>query len=101
MLGGLSAVQVGRKYGDAPRAVSYWVQRFKKHGAEGLEEAPRPGRPSTINPAQMKKLKSFVSETRAKPSVVSGRILADFIKRNFGVSLTRQQGRRILNRLDS
>lgn len=101
VLGGLSAVQVGRKYGDASRAVSYWVQRFKEQGAKGLEEAPRSGRPSTIAPAQMKKLKAFVSATRAKPSVVSGRILADFIKRNFGVTFTRQHGRRILNQLDS
>lgn len=101
VLGGLSTVAVGLKYGDSQRAVSNWVQRFKKNGLKGLEEAPRSGRPSTLNPTQMKKLKAFVSATRARSEVVSGQLLADFIKKSFGVALTRQQGRRILNRFDS
>src|SRR5882724_11430360 len=101
VLGGLSAVKVGRKYGDSARLVAKWVQRFKTHGAKGLQEAPRSGRPSTINLSQVKKLKAFVSKARARSEVVSGQLLADFIKKNFGVALTRQQGRRILNRLDS
>lgn len=101
VLGGLSTVKVGIKYGDSQRAVADWVQRFKKHGAKGLEVPPRSGRPSTISPAQMKKLNAFVSMTRARSETVSGQLLADFIKKSFGVALTRQQGRRILNRLDS
>jgi len=101
VLGGLSTVKAGQKYEDSQRAVSNWVQRFKKYGAKGLEEASRPGRPSTLNPSQMKKLKVFVSTTRTKSEIVSGRLIADFIKKSFGVTLTRQQGRRILNRLDS
>jgi transposase len=101
VLGGLSAVKVGRKYGNSPRAVANWVQRFKKQGAKALHEAPHTGRPPTINPSQMKKLKSFVSRARTRSEPVSGRILAEFIKRSYGVTLTRQQARRILNRLDS
>src|SRR4051812_3727286 len=92
VLGGLSTVKVGRKYGDSQRAVANWVQRFKRFGAKGLEEAPRSGRPSTLNPSQMKKLKAFVSATRARSEAVSGQLLADFIKKSFAVALTRQQG---------
>lgn len=101
VVGGLSAVKAGQKYGDSPRAVANWVQRFKKHGAKGLEEAPHPGRPSTINQKQTKMLKAFVAKARAKSETVSGPMLAKFIKKSTGVTLTRQQARRILNRIDS
>jgi len=101
VLGGLSTVRVGQMYGDSQRAVSNWVQRFKKHGAKGLQKSPHPGRPSTINPSQMKKLRVFVAKTHSNSQVISGRALAEFIKKSFGITITRQQGRRILNRLDS
>jgi transposase len=41
VLGGLSTVKVGQMYGDSQRAVANWVQRFKKHGAKGLQKAAR------------------------------------------------------------
>lgn len=101
VLRGLSAVKVGWMYGDSPRAVAYWVTRFKAHGARGLEVLPRSGRPSKINSEQMKKLKTFVIKSRAKSQRVSGGVLATFIKKAFGVTLTSRQCGRILKRMSA
>lgn len=101
VLGGLSASEAARRRGDSPRAVANWVRRFKRRGAKGLGEAPHPGRPPTITPARASILRAHVASLRAQAVLVSGRVLADYIKRSFGVALTRQQARRILNRLDT
>ncbi|HUJ42340.1 MAG TPA: helix-turn-helix domain-containing protein [Opitutaceae bacterium] len=101
VLGGLSAVKVGRKFGDSPRAVANWVRRFKKGGIRGLEDAPHTGRPPTITPERAKKLRAYMARTRAQSKSLSGRAVAEYIKESFGVALTRQQARRILNRLGS
>ncbi len=101
VLGGLSAVKVGRRYGDSSRAVSNWVQRFKKDGAKGLEDAPHPGRPSTLNLSQERKLGAFVAKAGTGSRKVIGGILAAFIKQAFGATLTRRQCERILKRLNA
>jgi transposase len=101
VIGGQSTVAVGKKHGDSQRAVANWVQRYKKQGAQGLKEQPRSGRPATLSSSQWAKLRILVSKARSDSQIVSGRIVAEIIKRNFGVSLTRQHARRILNRFDS
>jgi len=87
-------------YGDSQRAVANWVRRFKKHGAKGLQELTHPGRPPTIKPSQLNELRNFVAKSRAKSQRISGSVLAAFIKRAFGITLTRQHCLRILKRLE-
>ena len=46
---GLSCPEVANLLGHGPRTIQYWVRRFEESGFAGLEESPRPGRPSLIN----------------------------------------------------
>jgi transposase len=98
---GLSASEVARIFDDSPRAVAYWVRRFKQHGLAGLEEESRPGRPSKLNSEQIKKLQTFVKRSQANLKTVNAERLADFILKEFKVVLTISQCWRILKRLKS
>lgn len=100
VLAGASTVKVGKKYGDSPGAVGQWVKRFKEHGAKGLESAARSGRPSSLTTSQQRRLEAYLEKERAESRKVSGGILATFIVRTFGVTLTRRQCERILKRLN-
>jgi transposase len=97
---GLPANEVGRIYGDSPRAVAYWVTQYLKCGLEGLEEESRPGRPARLKPSQMKKLQMFVEQSHARSRAVTTNILSKYIKEEFGISLTIRQCWRILKRLE-
>jgi transposase len=99
VLSGLSASEAGRIYGDSPRAVAYWITRFKQDGLEGLHEETRPGRPSKLNQFQLKKLQIVLNKYAAKPKSVKAEILAEYISKEFGIVLTVRQCWRIVNRL--
>ena len=96
---GISASEVGRIFDDSPRAVAYWVTRFKKDGMDGLREETRPGRPSKLNPSQMKKLQTFLKQSRARSRPVKAQNLLEFIFKQFDIELTLRQCWRILKRL--
>jgi transposase len=98
--GGLSASEVGQIYGDSPRAVAYWVTQYRKSGLEGLLEEDRPGRPGRLKPLQMKKLQTYVKQSRARSRIVNATILSKYIKEEFGISLSNPQCWRILKRLE-
>ncbi len=99
MLDGKSAMQVAKEFGDSPRAVAKWVERFKKHGATGLEDAPKPGRPSTLTPSQEKRIRVILADAYKEFRRVSGGTLVTLIKAEFGTKLTRRQCERILRRI--
>lgn len=42
---GLNCSQVAALFGDSPRAVAYWRQRYQAHGTSGLRDEKRTGRP--------------------------------------------------------
>jgi transposase len=96
---GLSASEVARIFGDSPRAVSYWVTRFKKEGVDGLREEAKPGRPSKLNSSQMKKVQAFLKQSRAGSRPVKAETLSTFISNEFNIIITSGQCRRILKRL--
>jgi transposase len=96
---GISASEVGRIFDDSPRAVAYWVKRFKQHGLAGLEEEARSGRPSKLNPAQMKKLQTFMKRSQASSKPMKAETLAGYILKEFRIVLTAGQCWRILKRL--
>ena len=95
---GLTASEAARIYGDSPRAVAYWVTRYKKLGLKGLTEESRPGRPSRLNLSDMKKLELFVRQSRKRSQVVNANVLTKYIKTTFDVTLTVRQCWRILKR---
>jgi len=99
VLSGLSSSEAGRIYGDSPRAVAYWVKRFRKDGLQGLHEESRPGRPSKLNPSQLKKVQTFLNKSPGRSKSVKAEILAEYISKEFGIVLTVRQCWRIVNRL--
>lgn len=48
-LEGLSLDSIENKTGLSRRAVNKWRNRFRQHGIEGLKDAPRSGKPTTIS----------------------------------------------------
>lgn len=99
VLSGSSASEAARKYGDSPRAVSYWVTRFRKMGVKGLRSEQRSGRPPLLTVEQRKRLKAFFKRENARAMDVTAKAVSQFIKREFGVKLTERHCFRILKRL--
>lgn len=97
---GYSSSEAARIYEDSPRAVAYWVKRFKADGIEGLKEESRPGRPSKLNVKQFKQLQGFTRRAK-KNSLLNSQILSAYILEEFKISLTPRQCWRILKRLTS
>lgn len=101
VLSGRSASQVASIYGDSPRAVAYWVSRFREEGMAGLEEAQRPGRPSKLTDIEMKSLQTFLERAKRNSESINAKTLAAFILSKFGISLTVRQCWRILKKFKS
>jgi transposase len=99
VLKGYSSSESARIYGDSPRAVAYWVKRFNQDGLHGLKEESRPGRPSKLNAAQFKKLKTLLNKSKGKSKRENAEMLSAYILKEFKISLTPRQCWRILNRL--
>ena len=98
---GLPASEVARVFGDSPRAVAYWVSRYRVGGVAALREEARPGRPSKLTPDQLLKLQLFVNRRPPKMARPTPREVADFVAAKFGVALTTRHCRRILERLNA
>jgi transposase len=101
VLKGFSAVEIAEIFDDSPRAVAYWARRFKQSGTDGLKEIARPGRPSKLNSAQIRKVQRFVEKTKGKTQKENAEMLSAYIRKEFKISLTPRQCWRILNRLSS
>lgn len=99
VLNGLSASQVGQMYNDSPRAVAYWLKRFKQKGVAGLYEESRPGRPSKLSLSQMRTLQRVVKRWRDKSIPATAKAIAEYLKEKHGIRLTVRQCWRILKRL--
>jgi transposase len=94
---GYSASEAGRIFADSPRAVAYWVKRFKEAGVQGLADVPRPGRPGRLDPSQMKRLQTYMKRSRS----VNAPMLRAYIIKQLKVTLTLRQCERIFKRLSA
>ncbi|HLH53998.1 MAG TPA: helix-turn-helix domain-containing protein [Verrucomicrobiae bacterium] len=101
VLSGRSASEAGAIYGDSPRAVAYWVSRFKEKGTAGLEEDQRPGRPTKLNEEQTRELQVFLKRARQQSRRITAKALRDFIISKFRIRLTVRQCWRIQNKFNS
>jgi transposase len=54
--GGEENTSIAQALKTSPTTVGLWRQRFVDLGLAGLEEAPRPGRPATIDPAKARQI---------------------------------------------
>jgi len=99
VLKGHSASAAGALYGDSPRAVAYWVKRFRQDGIKGLEDESRPGRPSKLSAAHFRTVQTFLKQSAAKSKHVTADILRAFLMEKCRVTLTSRQCWRILKKL--
>jgi transposase len=99
VLKGFSSSAVGALFGDSPRAVAYWVKRFKEGGMKGLEDESRPGRPSKLSALQLKSVQTFLEQSRVKAKPVNAEVLRDFLAAKHRIALTPRQCWRILKKL--
>jgi transposase len=97
VLKGYSASEAGRIFGDSPRAVAYWVKRFKKAGVHGLADVPRPGRPGRLGPSHMKRLQTYMQDCANG----NARMLRAYIIKRFRITLTLRHCQRIFTRLSA
>jgi transposase len=100
---GFSAHEVARLFGDAPRTVAYWVQRFKAAGLAGLQEGERPGRPAALDAAALARL--GVDLRRAPrafnygQNLWDGKLLRHHLETAYEVELGVRQCQRLFRRL--
>jgi transposase len=59
------APAIARDLGIAEKTARTWIERFNAHGLEGLEDAPRRGRPPTYPPEQVSAL---IATVLSKPA---------------------------------
>jgi transposase len=99
VLGGMPAQQVSAFYGDAPRAIAYWVTRFKTKGFSGFGETKVRGRLPRLDSSQLKRLQRFIQTEQKKGKRVNADTLAAHIKKTFDVVFARRQCWRLIRQL--
>jgi transposase len=86
--------------GDPQRTVAHWVIQFKARGLHGLRDAEKCGRPGKLSPARKKALSNSLAkspkEAGLNADAWTGTILASFLRKRFGVTLTPRHCFRLL-----
>ena len=100
---GLSCGEVAELFGHGVRTIQYWVRRFEESGFAGLEEAPRPGRPSVIDAEIRAKISA---DLRCSPrhfgylqNLWDSKLLSHHLFKQYAVRLGERQCRRLFNQL--
>jgi transposase len=100
---GNSCRQVAELLGESGSTVQRWVWRFEKGGLEALREGERPGRPATLDPRQWQKLQRDLRKTPRDFGIPAtlwdGPVLAEHLRRRYGVLLSVRQCQRLFRRL--
>jgi transposase len=100
---GFSSNEVAELFGHSPRTVQYWIHRFEKSGFAGLEETPRPGRPSRIEEAVLEEISQQLRQSPRElgyaQNLWEGKLLSHHLKERFGISLGVRQCQRLFRQL--
>jgi transposase len=100
---GLSCSEVAELFGHGPRTIQYWVRRFEESGFAGLEEAPRPGRPSMVDDnirnGIAADLRSSPREFGYSQNLWDSKLLSHHLSGQYGVHLGERQCRRLFRQL--
>lgn len=100
---GLSCYESAAVWGRSPRTLEYWVRRFEQKGLDGLMERGRPGRPSRLRKAQLRRLASDVARDPVlcgyPDSEWTGETLRGHLAKEYRVRLGVRQCQRLLTRL--
>jgi transposase len=100
---GMSTYEVAELFGQSPRTVQYWVQRFERRGFAGLQDTQRPGRPTTLDPATLervgKDLRRDPRELGHTQTLWDGKLLSHHLAATYGVHLGVRQCQRLFAHL--
>jgi len=100
---GLTAPQIANQLQISEKAVRQWLKRFETAGVDGLEDAPRSGRPPTYRPDETNRVIAKARSLPPKPEQgetpptchwTLDRLQAELAKE--GIPIKRSQIRRIL-----
>ena len=96
---GMEYPELSKWFGESQRTLARWVRAYDVHGLAGLREK-EPGRPTRLMPKQRAEV---IDAIRNGPASVgnegtawTGRALADWINRRWGVHLRDRQCRRMI-----
>jgi len=100
---GMSSYEVAELFGQSPRAVEYWVQRFEGRGFAGLEERERPGRPAALDAPTLeqvgKDLRRDPRDLGYTQNLWDGKLLSHHLEQAYQVHLGVRQCQRLFRRL--
>lgn len=101
---GFSCYQVAAMFGHSPRTVQSWVHHFERSGFAGLEEQPRPGRPSQIDDATReaigRDLRRSPREFEYGQNLWDGKLLSHHLACVYGVRIAVRQCQRLFHQLE-
>ena len=98
VLAGLSPAETSLIYHDSRRAVANWVQRYKAHGIQGLQEESRSGRPSKLTHTQLKRVRAFLTRLPETSIRQKAMRLQEYVKKTFQITLSLRPCERIVQR---
>ena len=101
---GFSCYRVAEMFGHSPRTVQSWVHHFERSGFAGLEEHPRPGRPSLVDDvvreAIGRDLRRSPREFEYGQNLWDGKLLSHHLARVYGVRIGVRQCQRLFHQLE-
>ena len=90
-------------FGQSPRTVENWVKRFEKSGFAGLQETPRPGRPSFLDSSMREQLEAALRKSPRTlgyaQNLWDGKLLSHHIEKAFHLKLGVRQCQRLFRQL--
>ncbi len=100
---GFSCTEVANLFGHSRRTVQYWVQRFEQHGFSGLQEIPRPGRPTALDAVVRRKLERDLRQSprdyQYGQTLWDGKLLSHHLSEEYEVHLGVRQCQRLFSQL--
>ena len=100
---GMTCPEVATLFGDAPRTVQYWVQRFEQEGLAGLAEKERPGRPASLTPEQVDEIGQVLRQVPRTfdlgVNLWDGKTLSAFVEKRYRVQLGVRQCQRLFRQM--
>jgi transposase len=99
---GLGCYRVADMLGQSPRTVEHWVQRFERSGFAGLQEQPRPGRPTVLDATVREQLGQDLRRSPRslgyEQNLWDGRLLSHHIRKTWGLRLGVRQCQRLFRK---
>ena len=102
---GRSCYEVAAWFGENPRTIERWVQRYEAQGLEGLQDHHHGGRPSKLSAEQAPRLEQ---QLRQAPPLLgygqarwSGKLLCRHLEEHYGLRFSLRQCQRLMRSMTS